>query len=581
MRGTHALCLVISLLAPASAVAQVLPAGATPLQRALMAERKNAFADAAKIYSDILATKPAETTALFGMERVLGPIDRSAEMVPLIQKALTIDSTGVGILQIAVRVFTRSARPDLARHYVLRWASLAPENPAPFQEWSSAAAEMRDRVTARAALDLGRQRLTDKTALSPDIAQMMQSEGNVAGAAREWALAVKVTPEYRSGAAMLLGQVPNAQRSVVRQVLQDGTMESRQLLALIELGWGNITDGTALVRTALPPKADDAADFLSSAIDLLHGREDRPANLAKGALLEALAQRQAGEEAVRTRLEAARGYADAGAERDARRLLGLVSSDPMAPAGTSGAASAAMLGVLLAEGKAAEAEQVLAKLSPTLTMDDRDRETRRVAMAYAKTGDFARAEAMIVADSSTAGFDLRGRLRLFAGDLAAASELLKAAGPYDDDHEHAVQRVTLLVLLQAAGKDSLPALGTALLALERGDSAQALKGILEVAGQLTPSGAAEAHLLAGQLSLARGDTAKALGLFKLADDSLVPGVAPAARFQVARITAAAGHRADATTLLERLIVDYPESAVVPEARRLRDTLRGAIPAGGG
>ncbi len=47
-------------------------------------------------------------------------------------------------------------------------------------------------------------------------------------------------------------------------------------------------------------------------------------------------------------------------ERNARRLLGAVASNPAAPGGMATTASATpLLGVLIAEGKAAEAEKVL------------------------------------------------------------------------------------------------------------------------------------------------------------------------------------------------------------------------------
>ena len=569
------------VLAPFGARAQVLVPETDPMARALAAERRNAFAEAATLFGAILAGKPADAGALFGMERVLRPLDRAAEMLALVQRALTVDSNAVGILQIAVRSYMAAGRPDLARRYTIRWADLTPDDPAPFQEWSAAAAEVRDRVTARAALDLGRQRLADPTALSPDLAQMLLQEGDFAGAAREWVSAVKGTPEFRSGAAMLLGQVPTVQRTAVRtELMRDGAPESRQLLGLVELNWGNTVEGAALIRTALPEKPVEAAALLELAIDALHGRDDRVTNLAKATMLEALAQRQAGAEAARTRLEAARAYADGGAERDARRLLGAASTDPLAPAATNEATAAAMLGVLLAEGKPAEAEKVLQKLAPSLLIDERERETRRLAMAYARSGNFAHAEELMAADSSIAGLDLRGRLRLFAGDLVQATTLLKAAGPYDDEREHAVQRVTLLVMMQSAGADSSRNLGAALLSLERGDSAKAMQQLADLALRLAPAGAAEAHLLAGQLALAARDTAVALRFLRLADDTLVPGVAPAARMLVARITAGSGRADEAKALLERLIVDYPESAVVPEARRFRDALRGAIPGGG-
>ena len=569
------------VLAPLTVRAQVRVPDTDPMVRALAAERRNAFAEAATLFGAILAAKPADAGALFGMERVLRPLDRSPEMLALVQLALAADSNTVGILQIAVRAYTSAGRPDLARQYAIRWADRAPEDPAPFQEWSSAAAEVRDRATARAALELGRQRLADPTALSPDLAQMLQQDGDFAGAAREWAAAVKATPVFRSGAAMLLGQVPVAQRAAVRTgVMQNGALESRQLMGLIELNWGNTVEGATLIRTALPEEVDAAAELLESAIDALHGRDDRITNLAKATMLEALAERRGGAAAVRTRLEAARAYADAGAERDARRLLGTVPTDPLASAANTEAASAAMLGVLLAEGKPVEAEKVLRKLAPSLPIDDRERETRRLAMTFARSGDFVHAEELVAADSSIAGLDLRGRLRLFAGDLVQATMLLKAAGPYDDDREHAVQRVTLLVMMQSAGADSQRTFGQALLSLERGDSSRALQQLTDLAPRLAPAGAAEAHLLAGQLALAARDTTNALRFLRLAEDTLVPGVAPAAQMLIVRITAAAGHTAEAKSLLERLIVDYPESAVVPEARRFRDALRGVIPGGG-
>ncbi len=581
MRPRSLVVVALMVLAPFGARAQVRIPEPDPMARALAAERKNSFAEAATLFGTILATKPADPGALFGMERVLRPLDRAPEMLGLVQRALAVDSMGVGILQIAVRTYTAAGRSDLARQYALRWAAQAPDDPAPFQEWSAAAAEIRDRIAARAALDLGRKRLTDPAALSPDLAQMMMQDGDIAGATREWVVAVKGTPEFRSGAAMLLGQVTLAQRASVRSTLrQDGGPESRQLLGLVELNWGNAVEGATLIRTALPDKQEEAAVLLESAIDALRGREDRITDLAKATMLEALAQRQDGGEAAGTRLAAARAYADGGAERDARRLLGAASTDPLAPAATNQATAMTMLGVLLAEGNAAEAEKVLQRLSPSLAIDDRERETRRLAMAFARGGNFAHAEELIAADSSIAGLDLRGRLRLFAGDLAQATALLKAAGPYDDEREHAVQRVTLLVMMQSAGADSLRNLGAALLSLERGDSAKALRQLADLAPRLAPAGAAEAHLLAGQLALGARDTTAALRFLRLADDTLVPGVAPAARMLVARVMAGSGRAEEAKALLERLIVDYPGSAVVPEARRFRDALRGAIPGGG-
>jgi TolA-binding protein len=48
---------------------------------------------------------------------------------------------------------------------------------------------------------------------------------------------------------------------------------------------------------------------------------------------------------------------------------------------------------------------------------------------------------------------------------------------------------------------------------------------------------------------------------------------------LARLGAASGNVDAARRALAQLIVDYPESAVVPEARRLRDSLGTPAPGG--
>ena len=314
--------------------------------------------------------------------------------------------------------------------------------------------------------------------------------------------------------------------------------------------------------------------------ELIRNRDDRESRLASASTLEAIAGHETGASAMHTLLDAARAFADAGDERNARRLLSAVSDNPAAPGGMTTTASATLLGVLIAEGKGAEAERVLGELSSSLGMDDHDRLARRIAMLWARTGDFARAEKLIAPDSSTAGLDLRGRFRLFVGDLAGANDLLKQAGPFDDDREQSLGRIDLLTLIQAVGEDSVPALGAAMLALAAGDSARAVTQLTALATTFKGAGAAETRLLAARVALARRDTVSALALLQLADVKELPATAAAARLEVAQIRIAEKRESDARGILEQLILDFPASALVPEARHLRDTLRGTVPVGG-
>jgi hypothetical protein len=535
---------------------------------------------AARLFQATLSQRPADLAALMALDRVLPSLNRKPEMVPAIVRALKVDSTNIGILGIAVRSFATQGQVDSARKYTERWAARTPGDDIPWREWAMAATDVRDIAQAKVALDLARKRLQRPQALAPEYAQVLQQESDLAGAAREWVVAIREEPSSRGGALMLLGQASLAQRPALRDALQkDNSVEARRLLGLLQVHWGESVEGTAAVRSTLPPAREEALQLLRVLLDELRGREDRNALLARATVLEAIAERQSGRDGVRTRMDAARAYADAGAERDARRLLAQVAADSAAPAGMATSASSTLLGVLIAEGKPAEAERVLADLGTALDADERDRQTRKIAMSWARSGDLARAERIVAGDSSVAGFDLRGRLRLYTGDLATAKTLLQAAGPYDEERETAVARVTLLVLLQSTGKDSLPGLGTALLALERGDTVAAIGGLSDAAARLAPGGAAEARLLAGRMAAARRDTATAGRLLRQADVADAPATAAAARLDLVRLAIQAGRAEDAGKMLEKLILDYPESAVIPEARRLRDLMRGAIPGG--
>lgn len=571
-RSVH--CVAMMLLAAPLSAQQPRPvAGQDMLTRASAAERRGADAEASALYLSVLGGQPANVQALHGAERVLQNLGKAADLLPIVQRAVALDTVTVGVLSVAVRTYARAGQAEQAERYATLWAARVGNDEDPWREWSQAALEGRDLRSAKRALEEGRRRL-GVGVLGADLAQLLQLAGDYAGATTQWLDVLRATPTYRSGALILLGQAPPAQRPVIRETIQrDGSVEARRLLALLLARWGDAEAGFAALRPLLPADRAQASALLQALLDEMRGQGDRAALRVRAALLEAIADRQDGATAVRTRLEAARAHADGGNERDARRLLALVAADANAPPGAASGASGTLLGVLIAEGKAAEAEQVLASLASSLDMDARDKERRRIALAWAKSGNFDRADALVSGDSSVAGFDLRGRLRLYRGDLASATLLLQEAGPFDDDRELAVARVTILALVQAIAKDSLPLLGAALLDLERGDSARALLALTMLAKELPAAGAAEARILAGRIAAARGDAAAARLLWAAADTTAAPASAPAARLALATLEAEGGHRAEALTLLERLLLDFPQSTAAPEARRLRDALR--------
>jgi tetratricopeptide (TPR) repeat protein len=139
--------------------------------------------------------------------------------------------------------------------------------------------------------------------------------------------------------------------------------------------------------------------------------------------------------------------------------------------------------------------------------------------------------------------------------------------------------MSMLVLIERVSADQLPELGSALQRLERGDSAGALVDLRRAADKLSlDGGQPDVLAFAGEQALAQHDYtgAEALLTAALATDSLGPA-APAAELALARVREQTGHTDVAIHQLEHLILTHPQSAVVPQARRLMDRLRGVVP----
>jgi tetratricopeptide (TPR) repeat protein len=234
--------------------------------------------------------------------------------------------------------------------------------------------------------------------------------------------------------------------------------------------------------------------------------------------------------------------------------------------------------VLLAERRWDEAAARLAAAKDAIPAEEAERLRHELARGLLRAGRLPEAAALVATDSTTEGLGLRGRIRLLQGDLVEAASDLAAAGPYSVDRSEATDRAVILALLQVLDDDSLPALGDAFAALERGDSAAAAAGFERVADALPPErGGAELRLLAGRIEVALGAVSEAEVSLRRAAGASESAAAPAARLELARLLVRTGRSADAVPALEQLILDHPASAVTPQARRLLDTVRGGVP----
>jgi len=497
----------------------------------------------------------------------------------VVRRALPAAGESSALYGIALRAWAAAGQPDSVRHVAEQWARVAPTEETPYREWGAAELGQQNRAGARAAYLEGRARLNRPDALAAELAQLELADGDYAGAVREWLLAIRRLPGYRLTAVATLGQAPVQVRPELLGILGEHTdLPARRLEAELRARWGDPAAALRVLMPALPDDPIQSIAALRSLLDQVRALPTREGKLAQGRLLEALAERSPEVQAGRLRLEAARAYAAAGDQSGARRMLGGLTDRPAGPGSPSSEAAVTLVSVLIYEGKLEEAEKRLRQLGRTVSSDQQDDLRRRLVVAWIRAGQLQRAEAMVAADSGVEGLALSGRIRLYQGDIKGAVASFRAAGPYTEDRTEATRRTALLALLQPLEVDTHPALGKALLQLERGDTAQSAAALEQLASEFPAQhGGAELNLLAGRLHAASGNLANAERLFRAAAVPEASSTAPAAELALAELLIRSGRPTQAVEVLEHLILTYPQSALVPQARRRLDEARGAVP----
>ena len=408
---------------------------------------------------------------------------------------------------------------------------------------------------------------------------------NWESAAREWGHAVAAAADVLPNASSQLAETPAQERARVVAALTsaDAGLRTRRLAAELLLGWGQAAEGWRLFEQSLGTGAPSAetATALRRYADLAGAVATPAGHRVRGLALSRWADLVPSPLAERARAQAVRELLDGGDRVAARAVLERLAADSLAPPDAQAVAEAALLEVLVADGQLDAAERRLAG-SDVLGGEDRAALRLKLARARVARGELDRAATLLREDSSVAALAERGWIALYRGDLRGASDAFRAAGPYAGERAAATERTAMLALVQQIPADTLPELGAALLTLARGDSAGAVIALRRVAGQLEPGGGrSDVQLLAGQVAVRLGGGPQEATATQLFDEIVRaggPGAAPpAAELEWARLLVRQGRAADAVQHLEHLILSYPGSALVPEARRELERARGAIP----
>ena len=576
MRRSRSLWLAVLL-----ATARALPARAQAIGQGFELERAGQPAQAASIYLATLRADPTNLSALLGLERVLPGLNRLPELRPVARRAAAAAPGNSALRAVLLRTYVGLNEPDSAAALARRWIALDPGDEAPYREWAMALADQHRAGDARAVLAEGRRALARPAAYAIELAALAERSGDWEGAAREWAAALVGGAVQLPTPAGELAAAPADQRERIVRLLTtgDSSRQVRRLAGELLLAWGDPERAWAVFAPTVAMASSDAAYAVHRFADLAAASSSPAGRRVRALALTRYAELAPEPIAVRARAEAARAFLAAGDRDGARRVLEDVARDSAAPSDAQALAQAALVEALIDGGQLDDAAQRLARGDSRLTDDDQARLRLRLVRARIAKGDLDGASAALGRDSSVDALALQGWVALYRGRLKEAWGLFGAAGPYAGDRREATERVEMVALLQHVPLDTFPELGVALLTLARADSARAVQ-FLGLAAARLGAGRPDVLFLAARVAAHLGPEQQrtALAMF---DEVVRTGesgaAAPAAELEWARLLERQQQVAAAITHLEHLILTYPGSAVLPEARRELERAKGAIP----
>lgn len=540
------------------------PADTMMFYKALDLEAAGKYRDAAPLFRAALRTS-AVVNALLGLERVYAELGWSDSLVAPLDTLIAANPREETYRTVQLRTLQSLGKDADLRRAFERWIHDTPNNAAPYREYARLLLQKNQAVAADSILLRARQALGTTKDLQLELAQARAAQGQWVESAQAWRQALLTADYLEQAAAYALAPTPSSARQQIREIFLAPPIEvpSRRALADLETGWGSPADGWNALKD-LPPDST-AADAWSEFAKRAEAEERW--TIAREALELALRWKRTPELALR----AATAALNAGDASAALRLAPLTDAH-----GDSSLVARAYLPLharaLAALGRPAEAERLVETYDRFLAPGARNSLTRTIAWGWVRTGNMTRARAALAAtgvdgDSS----DAAGWLALYEGNLKSARGLLRGGT------ESSPELALALGLIARLKADSAPAIGHAFLALARGDSAGAIAQFLQAADQ-TPTVRSLLLLTAAQVEAARKNDTAAIALWKrIVDSEGATPEAPQAELEWSRLLRRNGDNPGAAEHLEHMILTYPHSALIPQARRELELAKGAIP----
>lgn len=551
----------VVLGAPRAVRAQAAP-NPTPsvLGKALDLESAGKCREAIPLYREALKTEDP-VGAVLGLERCYSMGGASVSMLPLLDTLLAAKPRDPTLRTVHLRTLVNARRDTEAETAFSQWTALAPREPTPYREYARLLLDQGRASAADTVLHIAVRLLGGTRDLAAEFAQMQSALGLWVQSAKSWRDATQTLPYLEQAATFALLTTPDSLRDSVRAVFTAPpvALAPRRIMAMLEMRWRSPREGWAQLAPLAPNDS-----VVAAWLDFAREAEQNEAWLTARDAYVAVHARRPQDRAIT--LNAATTALNGGEPASAIELLrGASVSD----------AATLLLEVraLAALGRASEIETLVRDRSAQLDEPGRAIVQRSLAWAWIRSGDLAKAKSALASGGGTTEEDERvqGWLALYEGDLKTARKGLRRTDETSRDV------VTAMALLSRTRVDFAPPVGDAFLALAKGDTVGAAQRFEKTATQVED---ATPFLLglSARLSLASKDTTHAIALWSRVVDSFADAPEAAeSDLDWARVLRKRGDSTGAVARLEHLILTYPQSALVPQARRELDMARGSVP----
>jgi tetratricopeptide (TPR) repeat protein len=498
-----------------------------------------------------------------GLERVYSLLGQTDSLVPLIDSLVQRRPRDPTLRTVQLRTLSGLRRDDDARQAFERWLQYVPRDATPYREYARLLLDAGRSAAADTVLLRAQRALGGSRDVSAELAQLRAAMGLWEPSARSWREAMRLMPYLDQAAVFSLVQAPVASRDSIRAAFLAPPAEipARKVLASLETRWRSPREGWGALRE-LPPTDSSMAAWVQFA----EQAEEAGAWLtARDALVAAMLVRPSERLAVRAANDAVEG-GDPGSALEiiaaARERGDAAQGHDFLPIEVR---------ALAALGRAGEAEARVAAQGAQLDSVSRARLTRAIAFGWVRAGDLPRARAALAQAGGDDDDRTAGLLALYEGDLAEARRTLKHSIDASPD------LVLALALLSRTRADRSPGAGAAFLALAQGDTATALERFVAAAKEI-PDAAPLLIASAARLQMARHADSLAAPLWSAVVERYPQAPeAPEAELELARALRRSGDVAQAIARLEHMILTYPRSALIPQARRELELARGSVP----